>query len=221
MTMSCYTITRLSNFIGNPRVKSFHANMFHGLAERDGKEYPHDTHVYANESSPSRLHISRTGTFVPDVCQPSNHLVVSSDLAEELSDLPNVRVLPVVFKRLVDVDFRTGDMAYEEKWHDADPCTLLRTLPDVKEFHDRIGTYWELQGMRWNDIVSRYPDARELNMEHGTPPLDEAGTIRLSRTMLEECPVICQWDIIVSESVFQTLAPSLDLDYFLVREHSF
>lgn len=218
--MKFFGITRISNFIDNPRINSFHANMFHGLAERDGKEVPLDTKVYANSESPSSLVISRPGRHVPEICKPSSHLVVSERYASQLGALPHNRLMPVVFNRLVDVDYGAGDSSWAEKWETVDPRQLLRTLPDVREFHHHIGRYYEVQSYRWRDVVGEYPAAREITIEGGTPPMHETRIIRLSPEMLGEYPILLFFGTaFLSERAFEILSDGIDRDYFLVREY--
>ncbi|RCS44185.1 hypothetical protein DTL42_17900 [Bremerella cremea] len=218
--MKFYTITSISNFIGNPKIKTFHADMFHGLAERDGKEYPHDTIVFANTDSPSPLLISRTVRHIPDICRPSSHLVVSQRYVKELEQLPHIRLMPVTFKRLVDVDYAKGDMSWDEKWGPVDPCELLRTLADVSEFHKRIGHYSEVQCYRWRDAVEKYPTAKEITIEERTPPLQQTSVIRLSSSMLEDFPIInFGASIVLSKCAFQILSKGIDRDFFIIREY--
>jgi hypothetical protein len=218
--MKYYGITPISNFIDNPRVKTFHADMFHGLAERDGKEFPHDTHVFADTDSPSNLLISRTGRHVPDICQPSSHLVVSEHYANELERLPHIRLMPIKFKRLVDVDYEKGDLSWADRWGNVDPCELLRTQPDLPEIHNQIGRYFEVQGYRWRDVVEKYPSAREKQIEEMTPPLQQTNIIRLSTEMLEDYPVLCFGTTILSEEAYRILASGFDRDFFIIREYN-
>ncbi len=217
--MRFYVITAISNFIDNPRIQCFHADMFHGLVERGGKEPPHDARVWANTEPPSSLLISRTARRVPEISKPSSHLVVSQRLAEQLRPFPRIRLAPVVFKRLVDVDYEPDDMTWDEKWGDVDPLQLLRTLPDVPDFHERIGHYFEVQTWRWRDVIDKYPSAKEFTIEERTPPMEEASVIRLSAELFQDHPLLCYGDLLVSEDAFRILDKALDRVFFLVREY--
>ena len=218
-SMKFFGVTRVSNFINNRLIRAFHYDMFHGLAERDEKEPPHDTKVYANTESPTNLLISRTARCVPDICQPSRHLVVSERYATRLQSLSHLRVMPVAFKRLVDVDYEKGDMSCFKKWGDVDPRELLRTLPDVPEFHRQIGRYYEVQSYRWCDVVDNFTPLRQIEIVERTPPMDETSIIRLSREILEEYPILAHGTKILSERAFQILADGFDRDFFIIREY--
>lgn len=218
--MMFYVATAVSNFLDRPQIETFHYDMFHGLAERDGLNPPHDTLVYANTESPSDLLISRTGHGVPDICNPSSHLVVNERIANELAGFPHIRLAKVVFKRLVDVEYEKGDMSWCDKWGDGDPCDLLRTLPDIAGFHEQIGAYYEVQTWRLRDVVDQFPSARLITIEVATPPLEETRDIRISSELLEEFPILCLGDVIMSEKVFRILDSSLDRDFFIVREYA-
>ena len=216
--MKFYGITSVSNFINNRLIQSFHCNMFHGLAERDGKASPNDSLVFPNTYSPSSLQISRTARHVPDICEPGRHLVVSERFATQLQSLPNLRIMPVVFKRLVDVKYEKGDMSWFKTWGGGDPLDFLRTLPDVPEFHRQIGSYYEVQSYRGCDVVDNYAQLREAPIVTGTPPMDETRVIRLSREMLDNYPILGYGTKILSERAFQILAEGFDRDFFIIRE---
>lgn len=217
--MRFHTITFVSNYIDNPRIDSFHAEMFHGLAERDGEEYPHCPNVFAYSDSFGTLTISRSGRRVPEITQPSGDFVVSESLAEKLKDVPNIRISPVAFKRLVDVEYEKGDLALGEKWGYRDPHDLLRLLPDVPEFHETIGSYFEIHTWRLQDVVDRYEDATDFALVEGMPPMDEIKSIRLSKEMLSDYPILWFGDTIVSEEVLHILRNDLDPDLFIVRDY--
>ena len=218
--MNYYGITPISNFIDNPQISLFHYDMFHGLAERDGREPPHDTRVYANTELPSPLMISRTGRSIPGICQPSSHLVVSEHYARPLSELHNVRLMPVVFKRLVDVEYLKGDMICTIPWGETEPRDLLRSLPDIPDFRMSMGSYFEVQSHRWRDAAVKFPTALKTSIRVGTPPLDEDSEICLSGDMLEAYPILCGRATILSEQAFNILKDGFDSDYFLIRPYS-
>ena len=129
--MFFYTIDSLSVFIDNPLVAEYHSVMFHGLAKRNGLEYPHDRTVFAHEEASQALTISRCGGQIPPIFKPSTHFVVNAQVARQLQRLQHVRLQPVILERLVDVAFRKGDMSWYEQPNCRDPNELLRKLPDV------------------------------------------------------------------------------------------
>jgi len=216
--MRVFSITDVSNFIGNELIKDFHACMFHGWAERDGKGFPHDTKVWANSEAPSNLMVSRTVRNIPNVCRPSTHLVVCNRLAEQLQNVPGTRILPVIFKRLVEIEYAKGDMTWD-RYGDCDPRELLRTMPDVAEFHGKIGTYSEIQTWRLKDVVDRYESCREIEIESGTPPMEETVTICVSEQIMHDYPILYETgrSVLVEESVFEVLDDCIDRDFFIVR----
>jgi hypothetical protein len=217
--MKFYTITVVSNYLERPLIRSFHAHMFHGLAERDGKEWPRDPHIWANTESASPLLIARTIHRVPEISEPGSHLVVSERLAGRLKDFQNIRLAPVVFKRLIDIEWDKGDMLWYEKWGSVDPRELLRAQPDVDDFHKQIGSFFEVQTHRWKDIEERYPSAKEVIIDAETPPSDEPETIRVSPEMLRDYPMLWWGSIILNFEVFNILDASLDRDFFIVRKY--
>jgi len=219
--MIFYGVTKVSNFINNDRINAFHYNAFHGLAERDGREYPNDTQVYASTPIRSKLLISRTGRRVPSLCMPSRHFIVDERYRVALEALPHIRSEAVEFKRLVDIDYQEGDFSWQDQWSQVSPRVLLRTLPDVSAFHECIGKYYEAQTWLHRELVNGYPAAAETEITGGTPPLVRTERLRLSPDMLREYPILtAPGATLMSEEAFDILDEALKRDYFIVRKYS-
>lgn len=215
-----YVVDSISCFIQYRRISEFHDTMFHGIALRDGKEYPHDATVYADTPDPSPLTVIRTVRNVPRVSKPSNNFIVDEALAEALSCLPNLRLKEVEFERLVDIDYRTGVHGYQETWGVVRPDVLLRTQPRLKEPPAEFGCWYEVQPHAGKRVAERFDDARSIVCRKGTPPFDSDSEIRLSPRMLTEYPILAfPGFLVVAEQAFATVGPALDLDYFIVREY--
>jgi hypothetical protein len=217
--MIFYTVTAASNFINRRLLSSFHASMFHGLAERDGKEVPHEVQVWASSDSVTPLTISRTVHGVPEISQPSTHLVVSERIANQLREFKNIRLCPVVFKRLVDVEYKKGDMSWESRWGTGDPDSLLRELPEIVGDRRNIGTFFEMLTHRLKDIAGQYPSARSVTIEQGTPPMQVSENVTLSSEMLTDYPALWRGSVLMNERLFAILDACLDRDYFVVRKY--
>lgn len=216
--MELYGLSARSNFIGNTRIHAFHAEMFHGLAERDGREHPHDTPVYANTPSPSPLVISRSATRIPDISKPSRHLVVSEAIAVSLRSIPGIRLVQVRFRRLVDIDYAAGVFGYQDKWGIVDPRVLLRKRPDIPAFHERIGSYFEVQACRHYDVIGEYQNTTDVVVESGTPPLVSVDTLKVSLELFDDYPILLWGQILMKATVFRLLDEGIDRDYFIVRK---
>jgi hypothetical protein len=217
--MKFVTVTEVSNFISTPEITSFHSAMFNGLAERDGKEFPHDAVVRADTENVSPLNVSHTICNVANIFCPGRHLVLSQSIADRLSFVQNIRLRPIRFKRLVDIDWQKGDLSFFETWNNPDPRRLLRMQPDVKDYHERIGNYFELHTYRLSDVVERFGSTQEIAIETGTPPLEKTELIRLSPALLDEFPIIWWSSLIFREDVFHLVDQELDRDFFIVREY--
>lgn len=218
--MQLYTITNITCCIQFPRIRSFHVNMFHGLASRSGRDYPRDKTIWASDPLGPELCIKRTTCSVPEVCQPSTHLVVSDHLAKQLSGLSNIRLVPVVFDRLVDVEYKAGDHSWFQRWGGEDPCDLIRRLPNVAPEASSIGKHYEVQCCRLRDVDHLYSDGKDLTISVGTPPGEETAIIRVSAKLLLDFPILWAADILVNEEAYRIIGPAIDLDYFIVREYT-
>jgi hypothetical protein len=217
--MKFFTVAALSNFIGSKRAKSFHCDMFHGIAGRDGKEWPHDPKVWANMAVATPLEIVRTGSDVPALFRPASHLVISEHLKAKLPASPNVRLMRVVFKKLVEYRFRDADGSFLSPPIGIEASELLHQLSDVPSYHAAVGAYYEVQTCRLVDIIGNYPDARTMKVEYGTPPFVERKTTRLSERLLRDYPIIRHADIIMNEDVYNILNAYFDKDFFLCRAY--
>jgi hypothetical protein len=216
--MKFYTITAVSNFLRRPLISAYHYDMFHGFVEHDSRESPRHTRAWANTESPGPLVISRTIHGIPDISELDTHLVVSERIADRLSRFQNIRLVPVVFKRLVDVRWAKGDMSWA-KGGPGDPSDVLRTLPDVPEFHQQIGSFFEVQTFRLKDIFDRYPTTKDVAIEFRTPPLQETEAVPLSSEMLVDYPILWWRSTIVNSEVFDILDAHLDRDFFIIRKY--
>jgi hypothetical protein len=216
--MIFYTITAASNFLERPRIKAFHAGMFHGLAKRD-KFYPNDTTEWADSNAAATpLSIYRTVHGIPPICKPSTHLIVNEALANKLLGVPNIQVARVTFARLADIFWQKGDDSWFDKWGETDSFTLLTKQPNVPSIRAPLD-FFEIRTYRLNDILPHFTSAKEIAIEHGTPPLHEGISIRLSSQMLTEYPMLWWYGVIVNAEVFQILGPQLDQDFFVVRKY--
>jgi len=214
--MSFYALTKIVTFIGNERIKAFHFDMFHGIAIRDGYEYPHDPKVWAHSDAPTSLEIIRSGGNVPAISEPSN-LVVNERLANSLSVLRNIRLQEVVFRKLVDIDYQAGDMSWWGKWGSINPCELLKSRPDVQAMHNSIGRYFEVQLWDWEDVAPNYSDASEITITNWKRA--EPTVVKISARMLQDYPILWGWDTLLSAQAYSILKDDIDSDYFIVREY--
>jgi hypothetical protein len=219
--MIVFSVTKVSNFLKKPRISAFHHEMFHGRAERGGREYPHELHFWANTEAPEPLKISRTMRGVPNVsCPTSAHFIVCERLAEQLQNIPHIRLMPVVFNRVVDIPYSKGGHSWMEDYGDHDPKHYLRTMPDVSQFHD-IGQYFEVQTWRLADVIDRYEDAVAIDLETGTPPTAKTATVTVSETALRDYPMVYgsfTGSVFLAEHVFALLDAEIDRDFFIVRQ---
>lgn len=217
--MKFYSIDTVDCLIDIPDLSAFHDSMFHGRAERDGKEYPHDTIVWADTPHFAPLQITRTGWYVPPICQPSAHFVVVQALAAALAPLGRLRVVPVEFKKLVDIEFHKGDLSYYDRYGTLEPSEYIKRCPDVPRYHRSVGTYYEVQTWAYRRIIDQYPEAVDFTYESGRPNDPDLETMKFSPRMLEDFGIVWYDVHFVTQAVFDLLAPHIDRDYFTIRAY--
>lgn len=215
------------------RVGALHYFVYHGKATRPetDRQY-HEWHLMdekprfdslppypgVTNTNRERLHVTRSGTFVPSVFIPNfTEIVVSEDLFDGLHKLPNIEGLPVYFEKLVELSMpKLGDFSWYDEEHpyeDPDPINEFDVRDDVADLHDHIGIRYELLGARYQDLKNEY--------EFVDAPLDFGNycggapnqTEKLSWKAMEKYPLIGS---LMRPDLFSILAPHLDLDYFSV-----
>lgn len=208
-------LSKITCFVNSPVIRTFHYDMFHGTAEREGIAYHDSGACFLNTTHRKQLHISRTGQQVPAVFAPSLNLVLSEEVRKRLIGLPKIDVLPVVFDKLFQFYYRKGDFS----WYDAPLCAdsqdLHRILPDVPDYHSQVGPYYELLVARTQDLATESSDMREVTITIGPASLEETVEVRLPVDLWGRYPIV--WDngcLFFAEGSFQRIEPFLDWDFF-------
>jgi len=216
--MHFYTLTDISTFIDNTRVDAYDADMFHGFGEREGKRWPHQPRAWATTTHPSVLEITRSGRSMPNVFQPGRNLVVSESIAAQLRQLPNMRMLPVVFKRIVDFDIAAVRAEnVDDSSIRVDAYEDLMPLPDSPELRARCGPYFEVLCWRLKDLVEGRDDTREVVIETMSP---QHGRIDVCDSVLNDYPIMWGEEMIINDAAMSILRPHIDEEFFVIREYT-
>lgn len=216
------------------RVGALHYYVYHGKATRPetDRQYhewhlmdekpPFDSlppHPGVTNTNRERLHVVRSGAFVPPVFIPNfQEFIVSKDVFERASKLPNIEGLPVYFERLVDLPMPAlGDFSWYDRavrpYRDPDPRHEFEIRDNIPALHTRIGIRYELLGSTYHDLKNEY--------EFVDAPLDFGNycgsapnqTEKLSWKAMEKYPLIGS---LMRPDLFSILAPHLDLDHFSI-----
>lgn len=224
------SISGFNGRIVRKRVSGFHMCVYHGcckyLGESEEKEGTGEWKRPAlSNSNRERLHVSRSGRFVPPVwCPNSVEIVVSSAVKQRLSKLKGIEFQPVVFERLVDIPLPPiGDASDEAQglYVRTEMAEKIATLPDIEAYHRDIGEYFKVLMPQYYDISDSIDDERPVELQFGRYYRSVSPTIPLSVTLLGRHAMYRQGTTFcLTEEAFELLSPSLDLDYFLIDTFS-
>lgn len=214
--MRFHVLTAITNFLHFNQISEAHATVFHGLARRQG----HTMHLWANSNTLSPLLITHSGTYLPPIFRPDAHLVVSEECAIRLRSLGNIKLLPVVFEKLVDVDYPASIAEWLRRWGHSEPTSILASQPNRSSLHDTAGSYFEVLPYHYRDAVIHYPNTSAIDVVVGTPPLDSKVRLQASEELFAEFPIIWfEGSHILSEMAFRILDKYISPEHFITREY--
>jgi hypothetical protein len=111
--MEITTVHRITSFLHTKRIDTFHYVMFHGLASRSKKG---DLHLSAkNIPAASHLNLTLNSYRVSKIIQPSQNLLVSLDVAENLSKKFGIEYAKTRIIGVARIMYEEGNM---DHWND-------------------------------------------------------------------------------------------------------
>lgn len=203
-------------------ITSAHLMMFHGMAFREGSQYPFSPSASWFNGMRSSLEVVHSSQLLPDIFQPAENLVVSQQVADLLKDLLRVDFLPITFDKLVDFYFEKGwkgDFSFKvvdpEMGELHGPGNYLLSLPDDPDAHKGMPKFYELLVPKDKELAEQHQDAKRTEIDLGF----DSVSFKSSPEMLDENPII-RTSIyhVLSPAAFSLIEPFLDRDYYLTKE---
>jgi hypothetical protein len=227
--MKCVFCISSSGFPGQmvrKRVTRFHKAVYHGSGYYLNK--PDDPMITdriwrrpaMNNSNRELLHVRRSGRFVPRISFPtSQDLVITREVKDLLQGLPGIDFLPVVYEKLVDVHIpEIGDLS-DDEWREYGPVMeTISAMPDVPEFHDRVGEGFVVLMPEYYEIEDSITDSVPYVPKFGRyfaadTNLEEPLSLKLLET---HAMYRAAGYVFLTERAFEIIAPFLDLDYIMI-----
>ena len=209
------------------RIGDYHKALYHGCGHYVGDS----THKIGDgkwqrpalsNSNRERLHVSRSGRFVPQVCCPiSMDMVVSSAIKRQLSELPGIEFQPVVFERLVDLPLPpisdTSNETEERLYCITHMEEKIVSMPNIDAYHQNIGEFFSILMPQYYAVSDTVQDGRPLELQIGNYFTSESNNEEFSVALLERHAMYRVGRIFcLTERAFEVLAPWLDRDYFMI-----
>lgn len=221
------SVARPQSGMVRKRTGGAHQGVYHGcskyLGESSEKNQASDwLRPALSNTNRERLHVSRSGRFMPPVWCPNEFdLVVSTSVKQQLLELQGIEFQPVVFEKLVDLPLPP----FADISEDADGLYSktnaegkIASLPNVADFHDEIGEYFKLLMPRYCEVSDSINDERLVDLQFGRYNTLFSPTVPLSVTLLQRHAIYqVGGTFCLTERAFELLSPSLDLDYFLIE----
>ena len=214
--MRVHAVDKLTSFIGSKRLSAFHYDMFHGEIRRCGVKYPHEPDATLENTLREPLEVSRNVRSVPDLFCPSRNFVVSRALRQKIEGVRNIEFLAVKIVKFIDYPYAPADFSFYDDPICVDPEELFELLPDVPEFHERIGPYYEVLTAGTKDVAGQYESLKPISVYIGPSEYDERVEERLSEQMMTDYPILRgEWAMLLNDAVFQLIKDDIDWEFFL------
>ncbi len=214
--MFCYIVKKTTTFIGSSDIRSFHYNMFHGAASREGVAYPNERQLHYGSADRAPLHISRTGNSMPPIFQPSMNLVVSETVKNKLENIQPVEFIQIVFDKLFKMEYTEGDFSWYDNGHNISEDNIHLVAPHESAFERSTPLYYELLSPRLSDLrIERTCATHRVKL--GLSPNDEIVELRVDSRVVEQYPILWhEGTHVFSAKAFELIGPFLNVTYFNV-----
>lgn len=159
----------------------------------------------------------RTGPYVPAVTRPSRQLVVNEEVASNLRSFPNIRLVPVRFTKLINLNFSEDNIPKEIQKEFPFGRDFIIASENDERLHGQIGLHFEVQCFRLIDVSPLFPETPFVNITTGMPDDEEIDECQISEEMLKQFPLLSYGDLICHPDLFSVFATHVDNDFFITR----
>lgn len=179
------------------QIKSIHAEYFHGRASNssDRSDY---------------LAVEHSANFIPNIFCPSFHWVVCEAIANEIRELPEVRLREVRFARLFDLE-----MDFDRCEWDNINNEKIYTAPTAPLPKD-IGTFFEVTAPSPWKTVSNPDDCDER--EYTFDDFGEIGLPHLPSYYLSRPLIATGIGLLLAPGLFEFISHFIDRRFFYLGE---
>ncbi len=206
-------------FYGGTSIRDFHAAMFHGYAQRGGQSTLLKRGPDFRDNVIEPLELTKNIFQLAGVIQPAIWLVVKHHLKERLENLPSLKFVQVIFKKLIDYAFYENDFSVYRNPGFTSSESFINLLPSRPDLLATIDDYYEVISPHWADIVDQFNDTTEISVPM---PLSVDSTplrANVSTRMFDTFPML--WHdhaILLSSDAYEILRPEIQQPYFMVTQ---
>src|ERR1700733_481314 len=97
--MRIHVLHKITFFLGNKNIDTFHFTMFHGLEARSGCSDP-DKSYFLGDTLEHPLHLTLDLYRINPVIQPGTNLIVTETVKKTMTQFENISFLPVELKKV-------------------------------------------------------------------------------------------------------------------------
>jgi hypothetical protein len=198
-------------FPAHTGLSAYHSSLFHGYAKRRGMDTEN-----LQDTNWSPLEYIYNLASKARIAQPKSNLVIMKKLCPDLGLPKNVKLIPVIIKKYVNVPFAKGDMSYFENESPKTGGDYPRILRASREIREQQGVELSFEELCAPVIAEGIADGSECKVRFGD---SETKVLRLSGTWLSEhkCGWLDSCHIFVSTLV-EKILPHVNRDFFELCE---
>ena len=219
MSQFIFAVSKISYYLKFPRIRSYHAAFFHGIANRMGEWYPFDSMaIDASEGTVAPLNVTFNRYRIANYCNPGSWPIVSREFRSRLDGLTGLRFHPTTVGKVVDYFWAPGvpipiqpcNLTNRELFgvlNDVDATDLEPRFEMMSHFHQRI--------------ICNFAHLQEMDLIIGTPPGVKVFSYSYSEELLTLYPI--HWfegAMIFAEHVWENIKGLLDLEFYVVRKYN-
>ena len=215
-TMRIHVLHKITFFLGNKSIDTFHYTMFHGLETRPGCSESYKTY-FLDDIIEHPLHLTLDFYRINPIIQPGVNLLVIEPVKKIITQFENISFLPVTLSKVKVIPYREGDFSH---WDNPDyqddgegPDRLLLAGRDERKRIPFLPQYTEVIGANSERVKKRFKAMNNFNVEFKASKKNI--DIFASPELVKTYPL--QWQngvFIVHDSLFQAIQEFINPTYF-------
>jgi len=200
-----YYLYKKISFNEGDCVNTYHAEMFHGSADRVGAEYP-KMHYRYGDNLRHPLCLIKNVYGLSEIFLPDLNLIVSHKIKSDFSSLKHVDFLKVKYSKLFRLPYLKDKLNYQV-------CAdkMARNQTHHHDLECSIGEYFEVIVPMYDAIKNDFDEKKRFVISGYDISTVE---IYVSERMFKEYPLFWESGIFMSEEAFKMAEFALDRDYF-------
>jgi len=220
--MKLHVVKRLTCFLKNDKIDSFHYDMFHGYASRDVRGHERDAY-FLGDRLEHKLNLCLNLFRINDIIEPTGTLLVTEPVKSVLAAFQEVEFLRANLRLVRNIPFMEGDFShwndpeYRDDGEENTPIRILLEGDDERYQFSALPTYYEVICANLHRLLDKYDNWQAMNCDFGLPT--NSVQVPLNRLVVEKYPIFYFGGAhIIREDIFVLLKDFFNWTYFVSVE---